>query len=64
MLKLKKLLFFCTVLVFVLGLGTLTTYADSSKTGTVTATTLNLRSSAKTSSAIVGTVKEGAKLQF
>lgn len=62
MLNFKKLLLFSTVLVLLLGFGTIATYADESKTGTVNASTVNLRKSANTSSSVITTLDKGAKL--
>lgn len=62
MLNLRKLLLFSTVLVILLGFSTISAYADESKTGTVTASTVNLRKSASTSSSIITTLDKGAKL--
>jgi cell wall-associated NlpC family hydrolase len=62
--SLKKVLLFSTVLVFMLSLGTFVAYADETKTGTVTATTLNLRSGPNTSSSIVYTFKKGQSLNI
>lgn len=58
----KKLLLFSTVLVLFFALCTLVTYADTAKTGTITATSLNLRSGPSTSKAVVVTLKQGTKL--
>lgn len=62
MFNFKKLMMFTVVLVIVLGFGTVAAYADEAKNGTVSASTLNLRKSASTSSSVVTTLEKGAKL--
>jgi len=62
MFNFKKFLLFSTVLIFILGLSTLATYAEENKTGTVTATTLNLRSGPSTANSITSTFKKGLSL--
>ena len=64
MFKLTKLFLFSTVLIFLLGFSTLTTFADENKTGTVTATKLNLRSGPSKTSSIVSTLKKGQSLSI
>lgn len=59
MFNLKKLLLFTVVLALLLGLSTIAAYAEEYKTGTVTATSLNLRSSASTSGTVIGTLVKG-----
>lgn len=53
---------FTTVLVLMFCLSVTIAYADTSKTGTITATTLNLRSGASTDSGIIVTLNQGAVL--
>ncbi len=53
---------FTTVLVLMFCLSISIAYADSVKTGTVTATTLNLRSGASTDSQLIVTLNQGASL--
>lgn len=62
MLNLKKLLLFSTVLVLLLGFSTFIVNAEELRTGTVTATSLNLRSSASTSGSVLGTLYKGETL--
>lgn len=62
MLKLNKVLLFSTVLIFLLGVSTLATFADENKTGTVTATKLNLRSGPSTSNSTVSIFFKGQSL--
>lgn len=64
MLKLKKVLLFTTVLIFLLGISTLATFAEENKTGTVKATKLNLRSGPSKSNSIVYTFKRGQVLSI
>lgn len=58
----KKLLFFSAVFIFLLGLCTTTVYADENKTGTVTASNLNLRSGPSTTHSVIVTLEHGHKL--
>lgn len=62
MLHFKKLLFFSAVFILLLGLCTTTAYADENKIGTVTASSLNLRSGPSTSHAVIVTLEEGYAL--
>lgn len=64
MLKFKKLLFFSAVFVLLLGLCTTSVYADAGKTGTVTASKLNLRSGPSTAHEVIVTLEHGYKLNI
>jgi cell wall-associated NlpC family hydrolase len=62
MVNFKRLLLFVTVCVFLLGFSTITTYADENKTGTITASSLNLRSGPSTSDMIISSLTKGQSL--
>lgn len=59
MLQFKKLLFFSTVFVLLLGFCTTTVYAAENKTGTVAASSLNLRSGPSTTHSVIVTLENG-----
>ena len=62
MLQFKRLLFFSAVFILLLGLCTTSVYADENKTGTVAASSLNLRSGPSTAHAVIVTLEHGHKL--
>ena len=62
MLQFKRLLFFSTVFILLLGLFTVTVNADDNKIVTVAASRLNLRSGPSTANAVIVTLKQGYKL--
>lgn len=62
MIQFKRLLFFSTVFILLLGLFTVTVNADENKIVTVAASSLNLRSGPGTANAIIVTLEKGHKL--
>lgn len=62
MLRFKRLSFFTAAFILLIGLCTTSVYADDIKTGTVSATSLNLRSGPGTANEVIVTLEHGYKL--